>query len=191
MVKWHMPEALSPAINLPKGFSLPEIVLPSVLPIDVAALTALLHAQQQAHDASNAKAFAYIAHLFEQFLLARGRMFGSSFEQSSSQGRLFDEAEVLAADTTEAQDIAPLAPAPAEPEVKHKPARGKRSPLPPELKRADVVHDVPEAERNCCGTPMVVIGQDVSEQLDIVPMQVRVLRHIRLRYGSRPACMCP
>ena len=65
MVKWHMPEALSPAINLPKGFSLPEIVLPSVLPTDVAALTALLHAQQQAHDASNAKAFAYIAHLFE------------------------------------------------------------------------------------------------------------------------------
>jgi transposase len=30
---------------------------------------------------------------------------------------------------------------------------------------------------------MVVIGQDVSEQLDIVPMQIRVLRHIRLRYG--------
>ena len=31
---------------------------------------------------------------------------------------------------------------------------------------------------------MVEIGQDVvSEQLDIVPMQVRVLRHIRKRYG--------
>lgn len=191
MVKWRMPEALSPAINLPKGFSLPEIVLPAVLPTDVAALTALLHAQQQAHDASNAKAFAYIAHLFEQFLLARRRMFGSSSEQSSSQGRLFDEAEVLAVDTTEAQDIAPLAPAPTEPEVKHKPARGKRSPLPPELKRVDIIHDVPEAERNCCGVPMAVIGQDVSEQLDIVPMQVRVLRHIRLRYGCPTSVHAP
>ena len=30
---------------------------------------------------------------------------------------------------------------------------------------------------------MVVIGEDVSEQLDIVPMQIRVLRHIRKRYG--------
>ena len=42
---------------------------------------------------------------------------------------------------------------------------------------------------------MVEIGQDISEQLDIVPMQVRVLRHIgqalwlprqpaRTRHGS-------
>ena len=58
------------------------------------------------------------------------------------------------------------------------------------------MHDVPEMERTCaCGTPMVEIGQDISEQLDIVPMQVRVLRHIgqalwlprqpaRTRHGS-------
>jgi transposase len=52
------------------------------------------------------------------------------------------------------------------------------------LPRIDVIHDVPELARTCaCGTPMVEIGQDVSEQLDIVPMQVRVLRHIRKRYG--------
>lgn len=188
MVKWHMPEAVKPAAILPKGFSLPEIVLPAVLPTDVAALTALLYAQQQAHDASNAQAFAYIAHLFEQFLLARRRMFGSSSEQSSSQGRLFDEAEALALDTTDEQDIAPV---PAEPDVKHQPARGKRSALPAELARVDVVHDVSEAERNCCGVPMVVIGQDVSEQLDIVPMQVRVLRHIRLRYGCPASVHAP
>jgi transposase len=30
---------------------------------------------------------------------------------------------------------------------------------------------------------MVLIGQDISEQLDIVPMQVRVIRNIRNRYG--------
>lgn len=30
---------------------------------------------------------------------------------------------------------------------------------------------------------MVEIGQDVSEQLDIIPMQLRVIRNIRLRYG--------
>jgi hypothetical protein len=30
---------------------------------------------------------------------------------------------------------------------------------------------------------MVLIGQEVSEQLDIIPMQIRVLRHIRPRYG--------
>jgi len=30
---------------------------------------------------------------------------------------------------------------------------------------------------------MIEIGEDISEQLDIVPMQIRVLRHIRKRYG--------
>ncbi len=169
---------------LPSGFTLPEITLPDVLPTDVAGLTALLHSIVQTHDESNLKALNYINYLFEQFTLARHRMFGSSSEQASGQGRLFDEAEALAAATTAAQDIAALPPEPVQPEGKNKPARGKRSPLPAELKRVEIVHDVPEAERTCpCGTPMVVIGQDVSEQLDIVPMQVRVLRHIRMRYG--------
>ena len=91
--------------------------------------------------------------------------------------------------TTEAQDIAPIpAQAPASEDgndkTKMKPARGKRSPLPAELKRVDVMHEVPEDKRTCpCGSPMVEIGQEVSEQLDIVPMQIRVLRHIRKRYG--------
>ncbi|MEO8407696.1 MAG: IS66 family transposase [Oxalobacteraceae bacterium] len=179
-----MPETAKNPSILPKGFTLPEISLPAVLPTDVAALTALLHSVLQAHDESNLKALSYISHLFEQFLLARRRMFGSSSEQSSGQGRLFDEAEVLAEATTEAQDIAPIPPEPTQPDVKDTPARGKRGPLPAELKRFEIVHDVPESERICpCGTPMVVIGQDVSEQLDIVPMQVRVLRHIRMRYG--------
>ncbi|MDL2355100.1 MAG: IS66 family transposase zinc-finger binding domain-containing protein [Pseudomonadota bacterium] len=124
--------------------------------------------------------------MLEQFILARHRMFGASSEQSANQGRLFDEAEVLAADSTEVQDVAPLPPESEQGKGKpaSKPARGKRAPLPSELQRVDVVHDVPAAERTCpCGTPMVEIGQDVSEQLDIVPMQVRVLRHIRKRYG--------
>ena len=70
--------------------------------------------------------------------------------------------------------------------------RGKRAPLAAELKRVDVVHDVPENERTCPrGTPMVEIGQDVSEQLDIVPMQVRVLRHIRKRYGCSLSAHAP
>lgn len=176
------------SIPLPK-FTLPKADLPPVLPTDVTALTALFHAQQAAHQTaveSLHKQFAdHINHLIEQFILARHRQFGSSSEQG--QGRLFDEAEVLAAETAEAQDVAPIPPetpaasAAAKPAVK---ARGKRAPLPAELPRVEIVHDVPEAERTCaCGTPMVVIGQQVSEQLDIVPMQIRVLRHVRHTYG--------
>jgi transposase len=56
----------------------------------------------------------------------------------------------------------------------------------------DIVHDVPEDQRLCpCGTPMVEIGEDISEQLDIVPMQVRVLRHIRKRYGCPGSAHAP
>jgi transposase len=179
----------------PPKFTLPEVDLPLVLPIgDDAAWAALLHAQRAAHQAaveSLQKQFGdHINHLIEQFILARHRQFGVSSEQG--QGRLFDEAEVLAAENTEAQDVAPIptaTPATEKPAVK---ARGKRAPLPAELPRVDIVHDVPEAERTCpCGTPMVVIGQQVSEQLDIVPMQIRVLRHVRNTYGCPGSIHAP
>ena len=191
MVKCGMQKAAENTAILPKGFTLPEFILPAILPTDVAALTALLHSVMEVHAESNLKALNYISHLFEQFLLARRRMFGSSSEQSPLQGHLFDEAESLAETSTEAQDIAPIPSEPTEPVEKAKP-RGKRAPLPTELARVDVMHDVPEADRTCpCGTPMLVIGQDVSEQLDIVPMQVRVLRHIRLRYGCAASVHAP
>ena len=172
--------------------------LPSVLPHDVDALKTLLVTQQSAFDAALAaihkEAHDYVTRILEQAILARQRMFGASSEQLRAQGRLFDEAESLAHTSTEAQDTAPQAPQqPAHPSdplatatatAQIKAARGKRAALATGLPRVDVVHDVPQAQRTCpCGTPMVEIGQDISEQLDIVPMQVRVLRHIRKRYG--------
>lgn len=133
---------------------------------------------------------ARIQALLEQLVLARHRQFGSSSEAHASQARLFDEAEVLASTSTEEQDNVTL------PEVSNtkpnKPARGKRAPLPAELTRVDIIHDVPEDKRTCpCGTPMVVIGEDVSEQLDIVPMRIRVLRNIRKRYGCPTSSHAP
>jgi transposase len=138
------------------------------------------------------EAHAYIIRMLEQATLARQRMFGASSEQTSAQSHLFDEAEVLVQNSTDAQDTAPIAAEACEDtsavDAATKPAskraRGKRAPLAAGLPRVDVLHDVPEADRTCpCGTPMVLIGQDISEQLDIVPMQVRVIRNIRNRYG--------
>lgn len=196
------------------------VVLPEQLPDDPAVLKALLLAQQRAFEAQLAaqldaqrlaqeqafkdreaelqKAFeARILEIYEQLRLARGRMFGPSSESHAGQGWLFNEAEALVESAPEAGDAAALPPAtetsddmPAD--AGKKKARGKRKPLPVELPRIDVIHDVPEAERTCaCGTPMVEIGQDVSEQLDIVPMQVRVLRHIRKRYGCPKGDQAP
>jgi len=190
-----MHSATPKSLVLPERYTLPEVALPSVLPTDVAALTALMQAQHQAHTQAMQQAMGHIQYLLEQFVLLRHKQFGVSSEHISGQARLFNEAEVLAAETTEAQDIATIPPetpassTAAKPEVK---ARGKRAPLPTELPRVDIVHDVPEAERTCpCGTPMVVIGQQVSEQLDIVPMQIRVLRHVRNTYGCPGSIHAP
>ena len=183
---------LKPPVFAP-NIVLPELVLPAVLPDDVDTLKALLQQLHGAHQAAlvavkeqvTREAHDYIIRMVEQAKLARHRMFGSSSEQLAAQGRLFDEAETLALSSTEADDIAPM-PADASGAEKKlaKSARGKRTALPAGLERIDVVHAVPESERTCpCGTPMIEIGQDVSEQLDIVPMQVRVLRHIRKRYA--------
>lgn len=120
---------------------------------------------------------AYIAHLLEQLRLTRHRLYGTSSEQAPGQGNLFDEAEVLAAEVAAEE---PLGVAPSA-----KP-RGKRVALPPELPRVEILHALTDAERRCaCGAEKVEIAPETSEQIDIVPMRVRVLKHIRQR------CVCP
>lgn len=139
-----------------------------------------------------------IQRVYEQLMLTRRRMFGRKSEAHVGQGSLFDEAEVLIEANPEASETALIPPAaeaqaaPASASAKVQKPRGKRKPLPPELPRVEIIHDVSEAERTCaCGTPMVLIGEEVSEQLDIVPMQIRVLRHVRKRYGCPKGDQAP
>ena len=191
--------AVKSSITLPE-IALPALGLPANLPGDVAGLTALLHEQHSMYASAVESirqqamraAHDYLIRMVEQAALARHRLYGASSEQTSSQARLFDEAEVLTQDGA-AQDLAPVPPG-GDPGTKpaNKQARGKRAPLPAGLERVDVVHDVPADERTCpCGTPMVEIGEEVSEQLDVVPMQVRVLRHVRKRYGCPGSAHAP
>ena len=107
---------------------------------------------QIAVDTVKREAQEQVQRLIEQITLARQRMFGASSEQLSAQGRLFDEAEALAQSCTEAEDIAPVPPATAPvgqvtAPISTKPARGKRGPLPIDLQRVDVIHDVAEDQR--------------------------------------------
>jgi len=61
-----------------------------------------------------------------------------------------------------------------------------RKPLPEDLPRDDVIHDLPEEEKMCpCGAPMACIGQEVSEKLDYIPAKLNVKRHVRLKYACR------
>jgi hypothetical protein len=140
------------------NLNLSQVDLPSVLPDDPDELKALLLAQQRAvfalqqafqHEVAEIqrKADERIQRLIEQIELARRRMFAASSEKSHGQAHLFDEAEVLAQNSSDEQDQAPIPAPSAIPATAptSKPKRGKRSPLPPQLERFDVVHDIPEA----------------------------------------------
>src|SRR5271169_1895658 len=65
------------------------------------------------------------------------------------------------------------------------PARRNRGALPPHLPRYEVIVDIDDKSCPCCGGPLHVIGEDVSEMLDVVPAQYRVKVIRRPRYGCR------
>ena len=102
------------------------------------------------------------------------------------QPSLFDEAET-AAETSPAEDAAEDDAANQDSKPRKK--KPGRKPLPPSLPRVDVVHDLPEAERVCDldGSTLVEIDRDFSEQLDIIPAKVQVIRHVHIKYGC-PHC---
>jgi transposase len=55
------------------------------------------------------------------------------------------------------------------------------------LPRHKFYHDLPEGQKNCkgCHNPLERIGQDVSEQLEVLPLQLYVAEHIRYKYACR------
>jgi transposase len=128
---------------------------------------------------------AAITALHEQLRLFLARRFGASSERvMEAQLGLFNEAEqdAVAADDDEVAD-AESVEVPA-----HRRTRPTRKPLSEELPRVSVVHDLSEADKVCPrdGTALECIGTVDSEQLDIVPATIRVLRHERRKY----ACPC-
>lgn len=119
--------------------------------------------------------------LEEQFRLAQLKRFAPSSEKYGAQGCLFNEAE---------QDIATLAPEADEDTDKGPKNPGKkrgRKPLPAHLRRERVEHDLPEAEKvcRCCQGALHRMGEEISEQLDIIPATVQVLQHVRFKYACR------
>jgi transposase len=68
----------------------------------------------------------------------------------------------------------------------HTRKKAGRKPLPEELPRVDVVHDIEEDQKQCaCGSELTRIGEEVSEQLNYIPARLEVLRHIRPKYACK------
>ncbi|MGV1446145.1 IS66 family transposase, partial [Klebsiella pneumoniae] len=123
--------------------------------------------------------------LKEQLNKFKRQLFAASSEVTGLQKDMFfNEAESLGA-TAE--------PAAEEADDKidvpgHKRTKRGRKPLDPALPREVIRHELPEGERVCPhdGAALREIGVETSEQMDIIPQQVRVIRHERVKY----ACPC-
>lgn len=127
--------------------------------------------------------------LKEQLNRFKRQLFAASSEVTGhhQQDMFFNEAESLgaqadpAAEETLAGDDKIDVPG-------HQRTKRGRKPLDPALPREVVRHELPEGERVCPhdGAALREIGVEATEQLDIIPQQVRVIRHERVKY----ACPC-
>jgi len=121
---------------------------------------------------------AKIAYLQEQFRLAQQKQFGASSEGHPGQGELFNEAEELVAETPVEQE-----------EISYTRNKPKRKPLPSNLPREVVIHDIAQEDKvcACCNNELHKIGEDKTEKLEFIPAQVKVIEHVRPKYACR-AC---
>ena len=141
------------------------------LPDDAVSLKQIITSQQQQID-----------HLQEMVRLLQNEIFGR-------------KSEVLPA--IDLNQLPLFAPAePAEPvqtdesiAIKgHTRKKRGRKPLPADLPRLEVVHDIPEAEKRCaCGADLSCIGEETCEKLDYIPATIQGIRHIRPKYACK-AC---
>jgi transposase len=156
---------------------------------DLAALRAALAAEQLARREAEARASgaeAMVAHL--KLLIAKLRH--DRFGASSERGRkLLDQLELqleeleAAASEDEAALDADKKTQPARSMTRRKPVRG---PLPAHLPRERRVIPGPTA-CPCCNGKLAKLGEDITETLEVIPRQFKVIQTVRERFTCR-AC---
>jgi transposase len=123
--------------------------------------------------------------LKEQIAGFKRDKFGKKSERWESQEQtcLFNEAEVL----SKKPDNAAESESTTEGEIQvgaHTKKRGHRKPLPANLQREVVKVELPpEEQRTEDGTPLKVIGWEISEKLKYEPAKMSVLEIHRAKYG--------
>jgi transposase len=128
---------------------------------------------------------ARIQILEEYYRLSQLRQFGNRSEKFKGQGELFNEAECF--EIPDEQETAKEPPAPSSSRQTTNNQKG-RKPLPADLPRIKKIHDLADHEKQCdCGCQLTEIGEEINEQFDVVPLQMRVIQHIRKKYACK-AC---
>ena len=160
------------------------------LPDDVTTLQAMLRAERAARLAAEAEAQAGTL-LIEKLKLTIKKLRHEQFGQSSERGALLDQLELQLADLEEngaqaetATQIAAADKITVPSFERRKPAR---RPLPEHLPRERIVYPLP-ATCPCCGDNRLrKLGEDMTETLELVPGQWKVIQHVREKFVCR-AC---
>jgi len=155
-----------------------------ILPDDPAQLKALLHKERDAlkqERKTTADLRQKVHSLLEAIRLEKHRRYGSSSEKSADQTELFDEADAPA-ETPGDEAVSEATSVAAHSRKK----KSGRKPLPDDLPRVRKVIELSDEERQCpCGCTLSEIGEEISEQLDIIPAQVQVLQTVRKKYACK------
>ena len=149
----------------------------STLPDDTDSLKGIIAELQDRYDKETGLLLEQIRHL-------RDKLFGRKSEKVTTDSGvrplpLFDMPEPEDNELPDAEEEQVHVPA-------HSRKKSGRKPLPENLPRVEVIHDIPEEEKVCgCGSQLSRIGEETSEQLDIIPAKIRVIRNIRPKYACR------
>ncbi len=159
----------------------PACVPLASLPDDLALCHQMIHQLHESlHQAQRRN--AQLEHRLEQLLKAR---YGPKADR-------LDPAQLVLFAIDMLREVSPQ-PQTAEPSASQEnPSPVKRQghgrkPLPRELPRQQVVHDLSDEEKKCpcCGQMRVRIGQETSEQLEYEPAKLYVIEHVRPTYACR------
>ena len=158
------------------------------LPNDIEALKAALATVRAELAVANAKAAddeAMIAHLKLMIAKLRREQFGSSAERSR---RLLDQMELqleeLEASASE-DELAAEAAAAKTSVAAFTRKRPSRQPFPEHLPRERVVMPAPCSCPACGSTRLSKLGEDITETLEVIPRQWKVLQTVREKVSCR------
>jgi len=156
----------------------------------IATRIACLEAEAKAR---NAEAEVRVRELLiEQMKFTIAKLKHERYGQSSERGAVLEQLELRLADLEEdasqaeaAARMAANAAASAKITVaafeRRKPAR---RPLPEHLPRERIVYPSPSA-CPCCGGVLHKLGEDVTETLELIPRQWKVIQHVREKFSCR------
>jgi transposase len=169
---------------------------PAALPDDIEALKMALLAERARADAAQTEAAvaraeqsdarALIVHLKLQIEKLRREIYGQRSERST---RLLDQMELqleeLEAAATEDELEAEKAAAKTTNVAAFSRKRSSRKPFPEHLPRERVVVPGPTACACCGGARLSKLGEDITETLEVIPRQWKVIQHVREKFTCR------